>query len=480
MSDIQSDLPENHGLASQALLDFFAEIERLHLEVNSFMLLQDGKVTAQFWRKPYDQDSQQLLFSLSKSFTSIAVGMAWDCGYLDLHDKVISFFPNECPDPVPPHLAKMTIHHLLSMNAGHHDNIYSAVVAEQDWVKTFLALDVEHEPGSYYRYSTFATHLLAAIVEKVTGRSLVDFLMPRLFEPLGIPRPSWEKSPLGIVAGGMGLSISTAAIARFGQMLLNKGTYEGQRIVSAAYIALATTEHSDNRREEEKIDSAQGYGYQFFLCRRGCFMGNGAFGQMCFVAPQQRIVIAVTASFASMKRLQILLDLIYVGIIDRLDEEQVPNPDDNYRLEQYLAHLAYPVPLGSFIPEHNPIVNDRWYTMNKNPQHLVKLNLSLSGEQLVVQMLAESGEPKRLLFNFTKPVHSHDVFIKDLSLHQQEVATYALWEDDNTLKLTLFYIETPYIVVYTVTFIGFGIELSFQINVSFTLEPYRVTGRISD
>lgn len=300
---------------------FLKQIEQSNLAVNSLIVLQNGRTLVESYRKPYRKNTKQLLFSLSKSVTSIAVGIAWDNGYLSLDDQVISFFPDKLPESISDHLAKMTVHHLLAMNAGHQNNIYSQVAESTDWVGTFLSLDVEHEPGSYYRYSTHSTYMLSAILERATGQKLVDFLMPRLFEPLSISRPTWESCPSGITAGGMGLSLSTADIARFGQMLLNKGEFAGNRVVSEAFLERAVSEQSNNRRDENRIDFAQGYGYQFFLCRDGCFMGNGGFGQLCFVAPKQGIVIAAAPGMPSTKELQLLLDLIYEHILKGEDED---------------------------------------------------------------------------------------------------------------------------------------------------------------
>lgn len=478
---ILSDLPENHGLSSEALLEFLAQIDRLGLDVNSFMLLQNGKATARFWRKPYRPESPQLLFSLSKSFTSIAAGIAWDEGRFELTDQVISFFPEKLPKTISENLAKMTVHHLLSMNAGHHDNIYGQVAHEQDWAKAFLAQDVEHEPGTFYRYSTHCTYMLSAIIERVTGGSLVDFLMPRLFEPLGIPRPSWETCPLGMTAGGMGLSISTEGIAKFGQMLLNRGMYEGKRIVSERYIELATTEQSDNRKEATRIDSAQGYGYQFHLCRRGCYRSDGAFGQLCFVAPKEKIVIAATSSFRSMNELQTLLDLIYKFIIDRLgrpDISPAQSTEDYSLLEQHLADRSCPVPTFRPVPNEVPELRHRRYAMNESPSHLQELFIHMTGEQVELQLRYRDYED-RLLFDLTKAVHTRGIFTKDLSLHEQDVVTYAYWEDKDTLELVLFYIETPYKVSYTLKFKENSLMLRFRMNVSMGMTTYEADGALA-
>ncbi|WP_336775615.1 serine hydrolase domain-containing protein [Paenibacillus sp. MMO-58] len=477
------DFPENHGLSTQALIDLFARIEQRGLRVNSFMLLQDGKITAEYWREPYRKDTPQLLYSLSKSITSIAVGIAWDQGLLDLDDPVISFFPDKLPDIGSPNLARMTIRHLLSMTAGHDFNLYSAVAAEKDWVAAFLAQEVALEPGTHYLYSTHSTYMLSAIIERVTGQSLVDFLMPTLFEPLCIPKPAWETCPLGITAGGMGLSLTTESVAKFGQMLLNRGVYENKRIVSERYLRLATTEQSDNRiANAGKIDSMQGYGYQFHLCRRCCYRGDGSFGQMCLVAPEQKLVIAMTAGFSSMRELQVTLDLIYEYIFDCLEKKKLSvsaSASNLFRQRLYSISRLY-IPAAMPIPDDAIRLANRRYSLSDNSHGLQELAFvdGSNGQPMELQLIyKDSKRNARLPYTFAEPVYSKSVFTKDLADHEQTVVTYAAWENGRRLKLTLYYVETPYIVMYTLDFQGdSSIELRFNINVSLTIPDFKAQG----
>ncbi|WP_010274245.1 serine hydrolase domain-containing protein [Paenibacillus senegalensis] len=496
---IITDLPDHHGLPSKALIQFFNQIEQLNLQVNTFMLLQNGRATAQFWRPPYRKECPQLLFSLSKTFTSIAVGIARDRGWLELEDPVISFFPDKLPETISPNLAKMTIHHLLCMNAGHQHNIYPYVEREEDWVKAFLSQDVEHEPGTYYRYSTHSSYMLSAIIEKVTGQNLVDFLMPTLFEPLDIPRPAWETCPLGITAGGMGLSLRTEDIAKFGVMLLNNGMYEGNRIVSEDYLKMATAEQSDNRAGASRIDSAQGYGYQIHLCRRGCYRGDGAFGQLCFVAPKENIVVAATSSFKSGGCLQTLLNLIFEHILDPLDKsvtvrksatvhesttarESATVREDYMELQSLLAKIggnpaAAHAPFPAERPAELPILHDysyrlpmiahnSTYTMSQNSAGIKTIRF-LCREDGARKLQLIGHDLNRIIpFDFSKPVHTRDFYHKDLSKTWQEVVIYASLNNESTLVLTLYYIETPYVVTYTFIFKGQAVEFQCDINVS--------------
>jgi len=275
------------------------------------------------------------------------------------------------------------------------------------------------------------------------------------------------------------LSLTTEGVAKFGQMLLDMGKHEGKTIVSEVYVASATREQSDNRQGASGIDSAQGYGYQFHLCRRGCFRGDGAFGQLCFVAPEQRIVIAATSAFAKNSGgTQALLDLIYEHIIDELDGSRDVRPftEHSVNLRQRIADMAHQVPTAHPTPDDMADLDGRWYRIEDNPEKLHKVGFARIGERLEVRLCHEGREQRVLEFDFRSPVHIHDEFIKDLSLHRQEAVTFAAWQDGDTLKLTLLYIETPYCVTYTVHFNDRELELHFHINVSLTVRDYRASG----
>ncbi|ASA26365.1 hypothetical protein B9T62_17625 [Paenibacillus donghaensis] len=438
--------------------------------------MRNNQRVVEFYREPFEKDGIQALYSLSKTFTAIATGIAIDEGVLELSDPVVSLFPEQLPEVVSEHLSKMTVHHLLSMNTGHHMNTYPDIVSQQDWVRAFLSLEVAHEPGTYYLYNTHATYMLSAIIEKVTGQNLVDYLMPRLFEPLDIERPVWEKCPLGITAGGMGLNISTSSVAKFGQMLLQQGMYNGKRIVSATFIQQAISKQSDNSRDEGRIDFAQGYGYQIFRCREGCYMGNGAFGQLCLVAPRQNLVIAATASFASMKRLQVLLDHFYETIFYSVSKECSDfDLTDYHELESKLSTLSSPfVEMKSTArPFYDRF--EKSYHMEPNNIEIERVQLTIDPEILLE--IQQAGTLRSITAQVERVTRYNTFFKKDLELHLQPVFTNASWMGPQTLKIMLKYIETPYEEVYIINLEEESIRLEYSINVSFTADHYLVEGR---
>ena len=229
-NQLQRTTAEQQGIASAAILGFIEAVEQQIHDLHSFILVRHGNVVAEGWWSPYASDRPHMLFSLSKSFTSSAIGLAVMEGRLSVDDTVLSFFPDETPAQVDANLAAMKVHHLLSMSTGHAEDTLLPLREAQGktWVETFLALPVTYEPGTHFLYNTGASYMLSAIIQKVTGERLLDYLRPRLLEPLGIEDAEWEVSPEGINTGGYGLSIKTDDIAKFGQMYLAKRSLERQ------------------------------------------------------------------------------------------------------------------------------------------------------------------------------------------------------------------------------------------------------------
>lgn len=229
--------PESLGIPSNAVLEWLDELERIAPDFHSLMIVRHGRVAAEGWWAPNGPNLPHKLYSVSKSFTSTAVGMAISEGCFGLDDTVLSFFPDEAPAIVGPNLAAMKVRHLLAMCTGHDERTVdlAGLDTKHDLVRRFLALPIVEAPGSRFVYNTPASYMLSAIVQKRTGLNLVDYLQPRLFEPLGIDRPAWESDALGVAMGGFGLELRTEEIARFGQLYLQKGVWDGKRIIPADF-----------------------------------------------------------------------------------------------------------------------------------------------------------------------------------------------------------------------------------------------------
>jgi len=272
-------------------------------------------VVAEGWWAPYAPEGLHLLYSLSKSFTSTAVGLAVEEGLLGVDDLVTSFFPDELPADVHPRVAQLQVRHLLSMATGHHEDTLDRLDRER-LVSSYLSLVPEEQPGAWFTYNNGATLMLSAIVTKLTGGRLLDYLRPRLLEPLGIEEANWQG--IGDLDRGFsGLHLPTEAIAKFGQLYLQQGVWEGRQLVPASWVAEATRPQVDNPREPNP-DWRQGYGYQFWMGQEG-YRGDGAYGQFCVVLPEEDSVVAITAGTDNM---QGVLDCIWQRLLPALQQER--------------------------------------------------------------------------------------------------------------------------------------------------------------
>ncbi|MDB6069762.1 MAG: flp 1 [Verrucomicrobiales bacterium] len=332
--------PEAQGIPSAKIRGFIEAADREVNTMHSFMLVRHGKVVAEAWWAPESAEKPHQLWSLSKSFTSTAVGMAVNDGKFKLDDKVLSFFPDEAPAEASENLKAMTVKDLLTMTAGHETE--AKFVPDTAWVKTFLAQPVPFAPGTHFQYNTPATHMLSAIVRKTTGETVLDYLKPRLFEPLGIKDPQWAASPQGNTLGGWGLFVRTEDIAKFGELYLRKGMWNGKQLIPAEWTVQATAKQVPNhegKTDPDKSDWAQGYGYQFWRCRHGAYRGDGKDGQYCIVLPAEDAVIAITADTGDMqKELNVVWDHLLPALQGK-DGKLPENAEEAAKLKALTAGL---------------------------------------------------------------------------------------------------------------------------------------------
>jgi len=318
--------PESQGISSSGIAEFIRTADKEVDSMHSFMLVRHGKVVAEAWWEPESASKPHVLWSLSKSFTSTAVGLAVHEGKLNIDDKILAFFPDETPKDISENLKEMRVKDLLSMATGHQTEV--SLRGEKDWITAFLKHPVPFSPGTHFKYNTPATFMQSAIVQKVTGQKVVDYLQSRLFEPLQIDPPKWDENPQGISIGGYGLYLKTEDIAKFGQLYLQKGVWNGKQIIPASWISDATSKQVSNGTKPTS-DWEQGYGFQFWRCRHEAYRGDGKDGQFCVVLPKQDAVVVMTANN---KNLQGQLNLVWDKLLPIFAEK--PLAEDNAAVEE--------------------------------------------------------------------------------------------------------------------------------------------------
>lgn len=334
------DLPRGKASESitEAVEQFVAEAAKdTNWDLHSVMVLQHGKVLAEQWMSEGAPDKPHVMFSVSKTFTATAVGFAISEGLLSVDDKLVSFFPDALPENMDENMKEVTVKDLLTMNVG-MDREPRAQTRDSDrpsWVEGFFTAPVPNKPGTYFMYNSMATYMLSAIVQKVTGEKVNDYLTPRLWEPLGIEKPTFEESPEGINCGGWGLYLKTEDMAKMGQTLLDGGKYKGRQVIPADWVEQMTTykvpcQPAGKRPEDvpasgltkENSDWVQGYCYQMWRCRHNAFRADGARGQYILVMPDVDAVVVITEFSKNLQKvLNSVWDIIYPALGGKSPEQ---------------------------------------------------------------------------------------------------------------------------------------------------------------
>jgi len=468
-SQLPRATPESQGISSSTILNFVEAIEKNVSEFHSFMLMRHGHVVAEGWWSPHAPERPHMLFSLSKSYTSSAIGLAVAEGRLTVHDKVISFFPDDLPDTVSDNLAAMSVHDILAMATGHAEDTtgFMREKFDDNWVKGFLTMPVEHQPGTHFVYNSGATYMQSAIIQKLTGMRLLDYLTPRLFEPLGIEGATWQQSPQGIDTGGWGLSIKTEDIANFGQLYLQKGVWQGKQILPESWIAAATSKQISNASNQQ-VDWQQGYGYQFWCCRHNAYRGDGAFGQYCVVMPDQDAVLAITSGLGDM---QIPLNIVWEHLLPAMGEALPADDAACDALKRKLSSLAYAPPQGQKSSPLAEKISRKIYQLEPNDSKFESISFDFSKPEPVITFQTAHGSVP--ITCGSGNWHESSTLLYG---EPSKIASSGVWSADDTFLVTLRFYETPFVSILPCHFENGNLSIDATTNVSFGPTAYSLRG----
>jgi CubicO group peptidase (beta-lactamase class C family) len=475
--------PEEQGVSSAAILAFLDAIEKSKHEFHSFMFVRHGHVIAEGWWSPYRAQANHMLYSLSKSFTSTAVGFAASEGKLKVTDPVTSFFPDDLPATVSENLAALQVKHLLMMGVGHATDSTPIITKEQNWAKAFLALPIVKPPGSAFLYNSGATYMCSAIVQKVSGQKVIDYLRPRLFEPLGIEGMTWETCPRGINTGGWGLSVQTESLAKFGQFYLQQGLWNGRQLLPAAWVEEATTfkiqqpppHNADLETAKLTSDWLQGYCYQFWRCRHHAFRGDGAFGQLDIVMPDQKAVVAITCETSD---IQNELNLVWDNLLPAMSDNSLPaDGPSQERLRQKLAALALPLPEGKADSPLATRISGQTFKTETNSAGAQSVSLRFQGDSCAFTLNDAQGEyPIQCgLGKWVEGISNMPGIPPKITvgnLRPCRVAASGAWRDENTFAMIWHFYETPHSDFVTCHFAGDKVKVEFLSSITRRSGPH--------
>ena len=466
--------PEAEGIPSSAVLGFIRAVEQ-HTHpldaVQGFMLLRHGNVAAEGWWTPYGPESPHALYSLSKSFTSTAIGLAVAEGRLSVDDLVLKFFPDDAPSNPSKNLKSLRVRHLLSMNTGHKEDTTLPVFRSGDdnWARVFLSLPIEYQPGTWFVYNTTATYMLSAIITQLTGETLLNYLRPRLLDPLGIVNPIWETDPRGINLGGTGLHIKTEEIARFGQMYLQKGLWQGKRLVPEKWIADATKATSDNSNTQTNPDWMVGYGYQFWRCQHNAYRADGAFGQFCIVMPEQDTVLAMIGGVQNM---QVVLDVVWEHLLPAMQPRALPANSQAYNeLRDKLAILSLPLPNGGASSPSAEQWSGKTYKLESNHLKFESAAIQFGDRSNTLILCDEHGEHLIQI--------STSTWLKGITgvrgRGDEPIAACGAWTAEDTYEVRVCCYEDAYCPIFRFHYTSGELQLEVEPNATWDWEPAGVT-----
>lgn len=457
--------PEIEGVDPQAIIGFLDDVKAAGLELHSFMLARHGNVIAEGWWSPYRADRPHMMHSLTKSVAVSGVALALKEGRFKLDDKVISFFPDELPPQVSDNLAAMRVRDLLTMQTGHEKEISGSVWRQikTSWVAEFLKVPVVYKPGTKFVYTSAASFMLSAIVTKVTGQTLRDYMEPRFFKPLGITGLTWDVGPGRINPGGNGLTWKTADSLKLAMLYAQKGQWNGQQILSPEWVEAASTLQAGNQDDPDDR-----YGYQWWIGPGKAYYALGLFTQMAIVFPEHDAVLAITAAIDGSKKLKPLIWKHFptaFGELDRADNDNgyaaLKGRTDNLSLLPVLGAPSSPIAAE---------ISGKTFTAAPNAEGITAMSLSFDGDHCIFKLTDARGE-HQVDVGLGRWVEGRTSMTGNKLHHQYQpdsmvVVAGGQWTAPDTLEMTWQFAETAFRDTVTCRFAGNAMTFDRKVNIN--------------
>jgi CubicO group peptidase (beta-lactamase class C family) len=483
--------PSTMGVDADAVIAFLDAVEAAELDLHSLMIHRNGKVLVEAWRWPYRADRPRNLHSVAKSFTACAIGLALEEKRFSLDDKVASFFPDALPAVMSDRLAALTLEDLLTMRVGHAGETSGAQwrMLGTSWIEAFFRIPIVEQPGGSFLYTSAASYMLSAVLSRVTGQTLHDYLKPRLLEPLGITGETWDIGTDGINPGGNGLTAKTVDLLKLGILHAQNGMWEGERLLPERWVATATRAHVESGR----------YGYHWWTRPDGMYSAIGKFVQMALVFPAHGATLAVTGAIKGSGRLMPYIDRYFPAAFREVFRDgPVAGHAADARLKARLvewqredAPVAWKAPYLLAGPDAHSGGTSRArtekmrFTMQPNAQGIEALQLEFSERECTLRLTDVDGE-HAIVAGFGRWIEgANEMPGRDLHhgyrLMGSPVVARACWLDPARLQMTWIFAETAFRDTVVCEFAGQEIVFKREVNInSATLRHDDVTGKLCD
>lgn len=468
--------PESVGVSSAAIGRLVDKLESGFTEPHGLMIMRHGKICAEGWWTPFAPGIRHGLQSHSKTYAATAVGIAYTEGLLKLDDRIIDIFKEEAPANPSENLKKLTVHHVLCMGCG----MDTMPFPTDHWIRDFLATPVNHVPGTTYMYNSTGSTLLGAIVRKLTGLGLQEYLKPRLFDKIGIDADNlrWICMPDGMEIGGGGLFATTEDNLRLMKLYADGGVWNGERILAADYVAKAISlqnqSATESKNNPEAKDNFVGYGYQIWMCRpKGVYRADGAMGQFSIVVPAKDMIIAITENASGAHWAQKTLDVMWEFLDEVSDDSKLPEDEaSSAKLAQRMKRLALPNPAFAPYNKNDCSISGKKYTvtdgafMLENPMMSFMSGSKLSGlsefrmnfgSDACIFDYVQDSEKKQLTIALDGTRRQNRIVSKTSPIANALIS--GAWVGDNAFEMNIRWIETCFVSKFTFFFEGDAVTI---------------------
>ena len=479
INELPRSTPEEQGVPSKALVALFDSLHALPLtDMHAVVVMRHGKVIGEMYPKPYAPEYRHTMYSCSKTFVGIAVGLAIEDNRLRLDDRVAAIFPELLPDSVSRDLADMTVRHLLTMESGVKPD-WNMRSRGKEWIRTFLSKPVK-EPGTQYAYDSMVSYMLAAVVQKVTGKKLTEYLQERVFTPMNVTEWAWEESPEGVNTGGWGVHIQPESLAKFGQLILNEGRWEGKQLVPAEWIREMCKKHRETGREV--------YGYHIWHCggHDGAVRADGALGQYVISVLDKDMVVVMTEATLGNGRDQ--RRLIWDVLLPHIQDEPLPANKKEY---QKLLKKQESYKLAEVKGKASSAFASNWENktieLGKNIFGWKSLRLNFGKKQVTMTVTETSGKSYELPFGYQQwmtttfdayPPYSITPIDRFKGLEGPYYASGSYgWILKEELQLKVHYVN--WVSALEITFrLDENGEVKLNVQTNYIKKPYSISGKI--
>ncbi len=475
MDILRSALPEEVGVRPEWVSDFITALENRGMMMHSVLFARFGKVFAEGYYAPFKKNDYHRMYSVSKSFASMAVGCLIGEGKISLDDRVADFFPDKIPENPNPYVMQTTVRDCLRMATPYSEGV-TYRHTDSDWLATFFnptKIPADHPSGTLFHYDTAGTYVLCALVERVTDMPFLDYLKEKALRKIGVSEKIWcVKAPEGYSWGGSGVMCSTRDLARFAQLVMNNGEFNGEQLIPADYVKAATSRQIDNSLSGHRTYlSGNGYGYQIWMTHDDSFSFLGMGGQLAVCVPKLDLLFVCTGDVqGNPTTYNAVFEELWKQVIEKITEKSLPKyPAEEKALKEQLASLKCVLPNGektSYLAEK---INGVTYKLNENRMGIDTLRVDFEGENGEIT-LVRSDEEKKIRFAMGEyligefpETHYYDERIGTPANRKYRCMASALWTQPDKLAIRVYVIDN-YFGNLNITLAYKGDEIALAMN----------------